>query len=184
MDLETFPPKSEGIQSIEHFIPLLSHDSQPQPPTQHLYHASSSSLMDSLDIEAATEEAVWKLRKVVSLLNKSMIDHAQFWWTRIMSLDQNLTNPHQGLRFPSSMWWIPDGLLSRYIVPMPLQCMPPLSSKVEKTEPSSTMIHFAATSILSSLTTWQNDNVHINSVFRVPNLTHMVLWDGAFENMM
>ncbi|OWM70847.1 probable WRKY transcription factor 7 [Punica granatum] len=163
---------SAGIKSVENLIKLLAQ------PYHEAAPSSSAPRPESSDIEVATDAAVNKFRKVISLLDRSRTGHARFRRAPVSSPEQGPTRVEEVA--------LSGGSAFKVYCPAPIQRLPPLphsqnpgaqrsappaaerkdsvpGTAVTKTinfAPSQQVSNSAAnSSFLSSLTTGDNDSV-------------------------
>ncbi|KAI3412876.1 WRKY domain-containing protein, partial [Psidium guajava] len=129
---------SAGIQSVENLIKMLSSssDGSSRRAGQDSSSPSSSSSggpNPTVDIEAATDAAVNKFRKVISLLDRARTGHARFRRAPVAPLPENreleVLNPARPEENPvgsARLQSAEPGSAFKVYCPTPIQRLPPL----------------------------------------------------------
>lgn len=206
---------SAGIQSVENLIKMLSSSSSSSPSpsgggggrrleagqgSSSPSPSSSGGPSPAVDIEAATDAAVNKFRKVISLLDRARTGHARFRRAPVAPLPENreALNPVRPAENPigsTRLQGAEPGSAFKVYCPTPIQRLPPLphnhhhhqvqqnpilaAPKVERKESATpTTINFsasppisAANSFLSSLT-GETDSVQRSFSSAAFQMTH------------
>ncbi|KAK4767950.1 hypothetical protein SAY87_003091 [Trapa incisa] len=190
---------SAGIKSVENLIKLLAQPSKGESPF------SSAPRPECSDIEAATDAAVNKFRRVISLLDRSRTGHARF---RRAPAPVKQTEQGPALVGEAAR---PGGSAFKVYCPAPIQRLPPLphSQKLlaPKNEPlvaekkesvsglENATISFgqaqyvsnsaANSSFLSSLTAGENDSVQmsLSSGFQITHHKQPMSMSSSYSTM-
>ncbi|KAK4782282.1 hypothetical protein SAY86_016384 [Trapa natans] len=177
---------SDGIKTVENLIKLLAQSSKGESPS------SSAPRPECPDIEAATDAAVNKFRKVISLLDRSTTGHARFRRApaSVKQTEQGPSLVEEPARSGGSAF--------KVYCPAPIQRLPPLPQNQKllapRNEPlvsekketvsglETTTISFgraqhvsnsaANSSFLSSLTAGENDSVQMSLSSSGFQITH------------
>lgn len=165
---------SAGIKSVENLIELIAQPCQDASPS------SPAPRPESSDIEAATDAAVNKFRKVISLLDRSRTGHARFRRASaaVNPPEQGPNRVDETARSGSSAFKVYCPASIQRLPPLPHNQNPsgqksalPVAEKKDSVSGTvTTTINFAPpqqisnsaanSSFLSSLTTGKNDSVH------------------------